>query len=228
MGRKPDTLSFAEAAALPLTAVTAWELLFDRLGVEPGRKRRDGTLLVVNGAGGVGSILLQLARRLTGLRVIATASRPDTERWCRQMGAHDVVDHRRPLDEAVRAIGVDAVEYVAALTATEQHAPALASLIAPQGRIGIIDDPATLDIVPFKLKSVSLHWELMYTRSLFRTADMGEQGRILDEVADLVDAGLIRSTMTDDAGALNANNLLAAHRTLESGRAIGKTVLRVS
>ncbi|MFO1056057.1 MAG: zinc-binding alcohol dehydrogenase family protein [Dongiaceae bacterium] len=225
VGPKPRSLGFAEAAALPLTALTAWELLFDRLGVPCGRKTGGGALLVINGAGGVGSILIQLARRLTGLAVIATASRPETVAWVRAMGAAHVVDHRRPLDEGLAAIGIPAVEYVAGLTASDAHLPAIVRAIAPQGRLALIDDPAEFDIVPLKRKSVSVHWELMFTRSLYGTADMIEQHRILAEVAALVDAGVLRTTMTENLGPLTVAGLRRAHALVESGRAIGKTVL---
>jgi zinc-binding alcohol dehydrogenase family protein len=225
VGRKPKSLSFTEAAALPLTSITAWELLFDRLGVPYGRKTSGGTLLIINGAGGVGSILTQLARRLTGLTVVATASRAETIAWCRKMGAHHVIDHRRPLNEALKEIGISTVEYVAGLTATDQHLPAILEAIAPQGRLALIDDPQTLDILPFKRKSVSVHWELMFTRSLFQTTDRIEQHHLLNEVADLVDAGLLTTTLTNEAGRINAANLKRAHALIESGRSYGKIVL---
>ncbi|MBL6079844.1 zinc-binding alcohol dehydrogenase family protein [Belnapia sp. T18] len=224
VGPKPRSLGFAEAAALPLTAITAWELLFDRLGIS-----RDGgegqSLLIVNGAGGVGSILTQIARRLTRLTVIATASRPETADWCRAMGAHHVIDHRRPLDEGLAAIGLPAVSHIASLTATDRHWPAIERAIAPQGHVAIIDDPQSLDIVPFKRKSVSLHWELMFTRSLFGTPDMAEQHRLLAEVSRLVDAGTLRTTMTHHGGRIDAASLRALHTLVESGRSIGKAVL---
>jgi zinc-binding alcohol dehydrogenase family protein len=225
VGRKPKTLSFTEAAALPLTSITAWELLFDRLGVSYGRKASGGTLLIINGAGGVGSILTQLARRLTGLTVVATASRAETVAWCRQMGAHHVIDHRRPLNEALKDIDIPTVEYVASLTATDQHLPAIVEAIAPQGHLALIDDPQTLNVIPFKRKSVSVHWELMFTRSLFQTTDMVEQHHLLNEVAGLVDAGLLRTTLMKVAGAINAGNLKRAHALIESGRSYGKIVL---
>src|ERR1700738_222819 len=225
VGRKPKTLSFTEAAALPLTSITAWELLFDRLGVPCGRKTRGGTLLIIKGAGGVGSILTQLARRLTGLTVVGTASRTETVAWCRKMGAHHVIDHRRPLNEGLKAIGFPTVEYVAGLTAPDQPLPAIVEAIAPQGHLALIDDPQTLNILPFKRKSVSVHWELMFTRSLFQTADMVEQHHLLNEVADLVDAGLLATTLTKDVGPINATNLRHAHALIESGRSYGKILL---
>ena len=225
VGRKPVSLSFAQAAALPLTSITAWELLFDRLGVVHGDKSRTGTLLVINGAGGVGSILTQITRRLTGLTVVATASRPETVAWCREMGAHHLIDHHRPLDEGLKEVGIDQVEYVAGLTATEKHLPAIIEAIAPQGKLAVIDDPASLDILPFKRKSVSVHWEFMFTRPVFGTPDMIAQHRLLNEVATLVDDGLLNSTMFDDSGPINATNLRRVHAMIESGRSIGKTVL---
>jgi zinc-binding alcohol dehydrogenase family protein len=225
VGRKPKTLSFAQAAALPLTAITAWELLFDRLAVPYRVKTQDGTLLIINGAGGVGTILTQLARRLTGLTVVATASRPETIAWCREMGAHHVIDHHRPFDAALRKLGISTVAYVAGLTATGRHLPAIAAVIAPQGKLALIDDPETLDIVALKRKCVSVHWELMFTRALFQTPDMIAQHRLLNEVADLVDAGVLRTTLTQDFGRIDVANLKRAHALVESGRAIGKTVL---
>ncbi|MTJ80272.1 MAG: zinc-binding alcohol dehydrogenase family protein [Telmatospirillum sp.] len=225
VGRKPESLSFAEAAALPLTAITAWELLFDRLAVPYGDKSRTGTLLVVNGAGGVGSVLVQLARRLTGLTVIATASRPETVAWVREMGAHHVIDHRRPLDRELAAIGYPEVGLVASLSGTAGHLPAIVSALAPQGKLALIDDPEVLDIAPMKRKSLSVHWEFMYTRPLFQTADMDRQGRLLSEVADLVDAGVLRTTLREELGPVTAANLRQAHGLIESGRSIGKIVL---
>ncbi|CAH2602259.1 Zinc-type alcohol dehydrogenase-like protein [Rhodovastum atsumiense] len=225
VGPKPASLSFAEAAALPLTALTAWELLFDRLGVPYGRKTGGDALLIVNGAGGVGSILTQLARRLTGLTVIATASRLETIAWAREMGAHHVIDHRQPLDQGLKAIGIPQVRYVAGLTATDRHAAAIVEALAPQGALALIDDPASFDVVPFKRKSLSVHWELMFTRPLFGTPDLAEQGRILTEVAALVDAGVLRTTKQAEYGTISAGNLRCAHAALESGRGIGKIVL---
>jgi zinc-binding alcohol dehydrogenase family protein len=225
VGRKPKSLTFAEAAALPLTSITAWELLFERLGVAYGEKTQHGTLLIINGAGGVGSMLTQIARRLTGLTIVATASRPETIAWCFNMGAHHVIDHRGRLDEALQAIGIPEVEYVAGLTATDKHLPAIVSAIAPQGKLALIDDPEELDIVKFKPKSVSVHWELMFTRSLFQTADMIAQHHLLDEVSDLVDAGLLRTTLTKDEGPITAANLKRAHSIVESGLSYGKVVL---
>ncbi|WP_311733163.1 zinc-binding alcohol dehydrogenase family protein [Granulicella mallensis] len=222
VGKKPRTLNFAHAAALPLTTITAWELLFDRLGVTPDRSTN---LLIVGGAGGVGSILIQLARKLTSLTVIATASRPETQQWCLDLGAHHVIDHSKSLAEQLRALGTAEVEYIASLTATETHYPALVEVLAPQGKIGIIDDPKVLDAKPLRRKAASLHWEFMFARSLFGTPDMIAQHQLLDKVADLVDSGVIRTTIADTLGTINAANLKEAHALLESGRARGKLVL---
>jgi NADPH2:quinone reductase len=222
VGKKPRTLNFAHAAALPLTTITAWELLFDRLEVAPDRS---ANLLIIGGAGGVGSILIQLARKLTGLTVIATASRPETQQWCLDLGAHHVINHSQSLAEQLRALGTSEVEYIASLTATETHYPALVEVLAPQGKIGIIDDPKALDAKLLKRKAASLHWEFMFARSLFSTPDMIAQHQLLDKVADLVDSGIIRTTIADTLGTINAANLKKAHALLESGRARGKLVL---
>ncbi|WP_374337329.1 zinc-binding alcohol dehydrogenase family protein [Methyloversatilis sp.] len=223
VGRMPSSLGFAEAAALPLTAITAWELLFDRLQLRDA----EGRLLIVGAAGGVGSIMIQLARALTRATVIATASRSETIDWVTALGAHHLIDHRRPLTEALRDAGIASVTHVASLTHTDHHYPQIVEALAPQGRLGLIDDPAhPLDVLALKRKSLSLHWELMFTRSLYQTGDMAEQGRLLDEVADMVDAGRVRSTLGDHFGVINAANLRRAHALLESGRARGKIVLQ--
>ncbi len=225
VGRKPKSLSFTQAAALPLTTITAWELLFDRLGVRPGKSPDNRTLLIIGGAGGVGSILIQLARRLTGLTVVATASRPETTQWCLDLGAHAVIDHSKPLREQIDKLKMPPVSLVASLTNTDKHFEAIADLIAPQGHFGLIDDPATLAVSLLKRKSVALHWEFMYTRSLFQTDDMIAQHNLLNDVAALIDDGVIKSTLGEEYGAINAANLRRAHAMLESGRAKGKIVL---
>lgn len=226
VGHMPAKLAFAEAAALPLTAITAWELLFERLQVTQGNADLGQSLLIVGAAGGVGSILVQLARQLTGLTVIGTASRPETQAWVRQLGAHHVIDHRQPLSEELQRIGIDQVTHVASLTQTDQHFAQLVEALAPQGRLALIDDPQQpLDIMQLKRKSLSLHWELMFTRSLFETADMIEQHRLLQRVAELVDAGTLHTTLGEHFGSINAANLRRAHALLESGTAKGKIVL---
>ena len=225
VGRKPGTLSDAEAAALPLTAITAWEMLFDRLDVRRKVPGAADAILIVGGAGGVGSIAIQLARALTDLTVIATASRPETRDWVLELGAHHVVDHSRPLADEIAALGIEAPAFVFSTTETHRHLQEIAKLIAPQGRFGLIDDPDSLDIMGLKRKAVSVHWELMFTRSLFETPDMEEQGKLLTEVARLVDAGRLRTTLTEVLRPINADNLRRAHAIIESGRARGKIVL---
>lgn len=225
VGRKPRTLNYAQAAALPLTSLTAWELLFDRLGVKVGKAFGAGSLLVIGGAGGVGSILIQLARKLTGLTVIATASRAETKKWCLDLGAHHVIDHSSAFGPQLKAIGIPEVEYIASLTGTEVHYPGFIEVLAPQGHVAVIDDPKTLDVKPMKRKSAALHWELMFTRSIFTTSDMIAQHNILNEVADLVDEGVVRTTLAHEFGQVNAVNLKRAHELLESGKSHGKIVL---
>ena len=223
VGRKPASLDFTEAAGMPLTSITAWEMLFDSYRLKEG----DGTgqsLLVIGGAGGVGSILIQLAKALTGLTVIATASRPETQDWVRKMGADHVVDHRGDLAAQVAEIG-QAPKYVAALTATDQHWPAIIDLIAPRGQIALIDDPEAIDIKAAKPKALSVHWEFMFTRSMFGTKDIGAQRDLLNRVAEMIDAGTLQSTITERGGALTVEALQAAHLRQESGKVIGKQVL---
>ena len=225
VGHAPKSLDFAQTAALPLTAITAWEMLFDRLGLQPGKKPEGKTLLIIGASGGVGSIMTQLASRLTSLTVIGTASRPETQAWVKELGAHHVIDHCKPLAQELKAIGFPTVDYVVSLTQTDEHLAQIIEAIAPQGKFGLIDDPKALDVMPFKRKSVSIHWELMFTRSLFGTADMVGQHHLLNEVAALVDAGLLRTTLAERFGSINAQNLKKAHALLESGKARGKVVL---
>ena len=225
VGSKPASLDWAEAAAIPLTAITAWEMLFDRLDVRRPVPGAAAVLLVIGGAGGVGSLAIQLARALTGLTVIGTASRPETTAWVQEMGAHHVVDHSKPLAPQVAALGIGAPSFVFCTTQTGQHLGDIAEMLAPQGRFGLIDDPATLDILPFKFKSVSVHWEMMFTRAAFTTADMGEQGKLLNEVAVLVDRGTVRTTITERLSPIDGANLRRAHAMIESGRTRGKVVL---
>jgi NADPH2:quinone reductase len=225
VGPKPATLSFAESAALPLTAITAWEALFDRLDVArpiPGAAR---AILIVGGAGGVGSIAVQLARKRTDLIVIATASRPETAEWTKSLGAHHVVNHAKPLAAQVAALGLGAPGLVFSTTGTGGHLAQIVELIAPQGRFALIDDPEALDVNPFKRKSVSVHWEFMFTRSMFHTADMDAQGALLKEVSSLIDQGVLKTTLAETVGRINATNLKKAHALLESGKARGKLVL---
>ncbi|WP_377287857.1 zinc-binding alcohol dehydrogenase family protein [Rhizobium sp. SG2393] len=225
VGPKPASLDFAAAAALPLTAITAWEMLFDRLKVQDAVPGAAPAVLIIGGAGGVGSIAIQLLRALTDLTVIATASRPETAEWVRTLGAHHVIDHGKPLSAEVTALGLGAPGFVFSTTQTDKHFKEIVELLAPQGRFGLIDDPGTLDIMPFKRKSASVHWEFMFTRPVFATADMAEQHRLLGEVSRLVDSGRIRTTLGESFGTINAANLKRAHQQIESGTTKGKIVL---
>ncbi len=225
VGVKPKTLDWASAAALPLTAITAWEMLFDRLDVKRSVHGAANAILITGGAGGVGSIAIQIVRQLTDLTVIATASRPETVAWVNKMGAHHVIDHSLPLDEEISKLGLGAPAFVFSTTQTDRHIDAIAKLIAPQGRFGLIDDPAMLDISQFKRKSVSIQWEFMFTRSHFETADMAEQGKLLNEVARLIDAGILQTTMTERYSPIDAANLKRVHQLIETGTTRGKIVL---
>ncbi|OKO90036.1 NADPH:quinone reductase [Bradyrhizobium sp. NAS80.1] len=225
VGNKPKSLSFAQAAALPLTSITAWELLFDRLGAVPGKSVDPRTLLITGGAGGVGSILIQLARRLTGLTVLTTATRPESRKWCLDLGAHAVIDHAKPMKEQIEKLKLPPVALVASLTFTDQHYKSIAEFMAPQGRFGLIDDPPEFAIAAFKGKAISVHWESMFTRSSFQTPDMIAQHHLLNDVADLIDKGVLRTTLDQTFGTINAANLKRAHALLESGKSRGKIVL---
>lgn len=222
VANKPKSLTVEEAAALPLTSLTAWELLFDRLQINP---KEQGTLLITGAAGGVGSVLVQLARKLTHLTIIGTAARPESVQWILKNGAHHVIDHSKDMKAQLQAAGFKEVDYVISLTHTDEHAKALIELIKPQGKFALIDDPQNLDIKLFKLKSISIHWEMMYTRSMFKTPDMIRQHEILTEMANLVDAGEIKTTLAECMGTINAANLRKAHALLERGQARGKIVL---
>jgi NADPH2:quinone reductase len=228
VGRKPAKLGFAEAAAMPLTAITAWELLFDRIGVKRGEGADKRSLLVVGGAGGVGSMAIQLARRLTGLTVIATASRPETQAWVRELGAHHIVDHSKPWAPQLAAIGLPAVDIVLGLTETARNAPQISEVIAPEGHLGLIEGAAGLgafDHAALFGKCIGVHLELMFTRSSFGLPSMIEQHKLLSQVADLVDRGILRTTLKQVLSPIDAANLRKAHAQLESGTTIGKLVL---
>jgi zinc-binding alcohol dehydrogenase family protein len=229
VGHKPKSLSDAEAAALPLTAITAWELLFERLSIKQQhpviKKQSNDIILIVGAAGGVGSILVQLASALTGATVIATASRDSSAQWVKKLGADYVIDHSQSLVEQIEQLAIGQVTHVASLTHTDTYLDSYVELLAPMGKIALIDDPKSLDISKLKLKSLSLHWEFMFTRSMFKTKDINEQHHILNHVADLVDQGYIKTTVGKNLGAINAKNLRTAHEVLESGKSIGKIVL---
>ncbi|MEJ1096788.1 MULTISPECIES: zinc-binding alcohol dehydrogenase family protein [unclassified Pseudoxanthomonas] len=226
VGRKPITLDFAQAAAMPLTTITAWELLFHRMPYSIDAEDNDRSLLIIAGAGGVGSIAIQLARR-AGFAVIATASRPETIDWCKAMGAQHVIDHRQPLAPQLKALGYPQVDAVLSLASTDRYWDAIGEIVAPLGHVGLIVEPAEALKIggPYKDKSVGLHWEMMFARARFNTPDMIEQHRLLNRTASLIDAGELRPTHTETLGPINADNLREAHRRLESGTTIGKLVL---
>ena len=226
VGKAPASLSSAQAAALPLTSITAWELLFDRLSFDLSQSYQGSQLLIVGAAGGVGSILVQLAKQITGLTVIGTASRPESEQWVKALGADYVIDHRNPLHEELNKLGIKEVSHVISLNQTDQHFSSIVEALKPQGKLALIDDPAEpLDIMQLKRKSLSLHWEFMYTRSMFTTDDMIEQHRLLNALADLIDQGVIKTTIGEHFGSINAENLKRAHAALETNTAIGKIIL---
>ncbi len=230
VGTKPKSLSDAEAAALPLTAITAWEMLFEHLSIQQqspnSTEKSDEVILVVGAAGGVGSILLQLAKVITGATLIATASRERSQAWVKKLGAHHVIDHTKPLQPQIDALGIGPVTHVASLNSTDSYFESYTELLAPFGKIAMIDDLKSLDVMKMKPKSLSLHIEFMFARSMFKAADMNEQSRLLNRVSDLVDQGYIQTTVGKNLGIINADNLKAAHEELESGRSIGKIVLQ--
>ena len=246
VGNKPKTLTDSEAAALPLTAITAWELLFTRLDFIPLLNKSNkldasnaalkstskngddapSRILIVGAAGGVGSILTQLAATLTNAVVIGTASRPESERWVKELGADHVINHHQPLQPQLSKIGIDDITHVISLNRTGDHYDQLVELIAPQGKLALIDDPQNgLDIMKLKRKSISLHWEFMFTRAMFKTQDMYKQRELLNSLADLIDRGLLKTTLGEHYGKINAENLKRAHSHIESNATIGKIVL---
>ncbi|WP_438863560.1 zinc-binding alcohol dehydrogenase family protein [Neptunicella sp.] len=236
VAKKPVSLTNAEAAAMPLTAITAWELLFDRLDFTPSKAGQPPSpaetstpqphILITGAAGGVGSILVQLAVQITNATVIGTASRPETQEWVKQLGAHHVINHHQPLLPQLNALGIDNVTHVISLTHTDQHFEQLVEVLAPQGKLALIDDLKNpIDIMKLKLKSLSLHWELMFTRPMFKTWDISKQHDLLTQVAKLVDEGVIKTTIGEHYGTINASNLKRAHAHIESKQAMGKVVL---
>ncbi len=230
VGTKPKSLSEAEAAALPLTAITAWEMLFEHLAIKQrspdATEKSDEVILVVGAAGGVGSVFLQLAKAITGATIIATASRESSQAWVKKLGAHHVVDHSKPLQPQIEDLSIGQVTHVASLNGTDSYFESYTALLAPFGKIAMIDDPKSLDVMKMKPKSLSLHIEFMFARSMFKAADMIEQSRLLNRVSDLVDRGYIQTTVGKNLGTINADNLKAAHEQLESRQSIGKIVLQ--
>ncbi len=235
VGSKPKSLSNEEAAAMPLTAITAYELLFARLDFTPklnsqASKDESGkptpSILIMGAAGGVGSILTQLAKQLTDATVIGTASRSESQQWVRDLGADHVINHHKPLVEQLNDLGIKSVTHVISLTHTEEHYDQLVAALAPQGKLALIDDPVNgLDVTALKVKSLSLHWELMFTRSMFNTWDMQKQHDLLNHVSQLIDNGVIKTTLGENYGKINAENLKRAHAHIETNQAVGKVVL---
>jgi zinc-binding alcohol dehydrogenase family protein len=228
VGKKPASLSFEEAAALPLTTITAWEALFERLGIEPQKTSTNAAskLLIIGGAGGVGSIAIQLAKQVAGLTVIATASRPETVDWSMKMGADYIINHRKKFIEELEKFGIQQVDYILCLNDTDGHWQSMADVIKPQGKIcSIVETEQPLDLNLLKNKSVTFVWELMFTKPMYETPDMQSQHDLLNQVATLVDQQVITTTLTENFGPLNPTNLAKAHALLESGKAIGKIVL---
>ncbi len=223
VGKKPKSLGFAEAAGFPLTSITAWELLFESLAVKEGEGAGE-SLLIIGGAGGVGSILIQLAKKLTGLTVVATASRPETIQWVQKMGADHVINHRESLVDQLQELKLQP-RYVASLTGTDGHFPAIIELIKPRGHVAFIDDPQTLDIKSGKPKALTFSWEFMFARSMFQTDDIEYQHELLNRVSEMIDDGTLICTVTNNLGKISADTLKEAHKQQESGRAIGKNVL---
>ena len=225
VGKAPKSLSDSDAAALPLTTITAYELLFNHLELKQQSEKSEEVVLVVGAAGGVGSIMLQLLKTLTGATVIATASRESSKNWVQELGADYVVDHSQPMAEQIKALNVGEVTHVASLNNTHQYIDTYVEVMKPKGKLALIDDPESLDVAKLKQKSLSLHWEFMFTRSMFETDDMAEQSRLLSDVASLIDEGKIKTTVGKHLGKINAANLIEAHKALEEGSAIGKFVL---
>jgi zinc-binding alcohol dehydrogenase family protein len=226
VGHAPRSIDPADAAALPLTTITAWELLFQRMPFDSEKGGAGKSLLIIGGAGGVGSIAIQLARR-AGFTVIATASRAETIDWCRSLGAQHVIDHRQPLTPQLAALGFDQVDAALNLADTVRYWDTLGEVLAPLGHVGLIVEPSSALKIgdPYKAKSIGIHWEMMFARPRFKTADQAEQGRILERVAALIDAGELRGTRTETLTPINAANLREAHRRLESGTMVGKLAL---
>ena len=225
VGLAPTSLSNSEAAALPLTSITAWELLFDRLQIEKSKSNKPASVLVIGAAGGVGSILVQLAKQLTNLTVVGTAAREESANWLKGLGVDHVLDHSKNLNEQRLAADLNEFDYVVSLTHTDQHLDSIMEVIKPQGKLALIDDPASFDILKLKRKSISLHWEFMYTRSMFQTDDVAAQQAILNEVGRLVDEGELQTTLSKHYGKINAENLTKAHQMIQTGKMLGKLVM---
>ncbi|WP_208587036.1 zinc-binding alcohol dehydrogenase family protein [Gracilibacillus suaedae] len=223
--KKPKSLNFAEAAALPLTAITAWEGLFDRLEIDLNNQNQNRTILIIGGAGGVGSIAIQLAK-LAGLTIIATASRQESKKWVKELGANYVINHHQPFLAQIQEIGFNHIDYIFCLNNTVQHWESMGEVIIPQGKIcSIVENSQPLDLNVLKSKSVTFVWEFMFTRSMYQTPDMMKQHELLTNLSELIDKGSIRTTLKKRITPINAETLRKAHSMVESGRMIGKVVI---
>ncbi len=225
VGMKPQSLTFAEAAALPLTSITAWEGLFDRLGIELHKNNEKKTILIIGGAGGVGSVAIQLAK-LAGLTVIATASRDESRKWVKELGADYIINHHQPFSAQIQEVGLDKVDYIFCLNNTDQHWESMGEVIVPQGKIcSIVENTKPLDLNVLKSKSATFVWEFMFTRSMYQTSDMSKQHELLTKLSQLIDKGKVRTTLKESITPINADNLRKAHQMVETGKMIGKVVL---
>lgn len=225
VGKKPKSLTIEQSAVMPLTGLTAWEILFDRIRIDP-EKDKGKTILIIGGAGGVGSVAIQLAKKIAGLTVIATASRPESVEWCKQQGADFVVNHKNLVEE-VRNAGFLHVDFILDFVDVNQYWNAIVELIKPQGHVGSISDPKeNVNLHDLKRKSASFHWELMFTRSMFQTEDMIEQHYILNKLSSLLENGTIQSTLKTTLNGFSVENFKKAHQLLESGSTIGKIAIK--
>jgi zinc-binding alcohol dehydrogenase family protein len=226
VGQRPRSLTVEEAAAFPLVSITAYEALFDRLGIVAEREPSGRTLLIIGGAGGVGSIAVQLGK-LAGLTVFATASRPDSADWVKQLGADHVLNHRQPLRPQIEAAGHGSVDYILNCADTDAYWDVMAGVVIPQGKIcTLVENKGPLNQQLMKLKSITHVWELMFTRSKYQTPDMMEQQKLLEQVADWIDRGMIKGILRETLQPINADTLRKAHAKLESGTMIGKLALK--
>ena len=226
VGAKPKSLDFTQAAAMPLTSITAWEALFDRLEVDSSGADSGKQLLILGGAGGVGSIATQFAKQVANLTVTSTASRPESKKWCKELGVDHIINHYLDIPEQVNDLGIEGYDFILCFNDTDEHWQSMASVIAPQGKIcSIVETAADVDLGALKSKSATFVWEFMFTRSMYETDDMIEQHHLLNRVAALIDEGKVKTTINEVMEPINAKNLKSAHATIEGRHAIGKIVL---
>ncbi len=227
VGKKPTSLNFAEAAALPLTSITAWEAIFDRLDISQEGADQDKRLLILGGAGGVGSIATQLAKQLAKVHVTASASRPESRQWCKELGADQIINHYLDIPEQIHKLGIETFDYILCFNDTDEHWQSMATVVAPQGKIcSIVETAGDVDLGALKSKSASFIWEFMFTRSMYETEDMQQQHHLLNQISTLIDAGTIKTTINKILEPINAKNLKEAHAEIEGRHTIGKIVLQ--